>query len=158
MNTICNFPDIDIYLLYYLDIKSMMRLMSTSQNQYNLLSGLEFIKELKSLKDFEKIHIINYAAKYNYLSLIIWIDKSINNFDYNAHAITMASEYANIRILDWFDKSDHEFKYNESAINYASLNGYVDVLEWFDKSDYEFKYNDLAISFASLNGHINILD
>lgn len=54
MATICNFPDIDIYLLYYFDIKSITTLIKISKSQYNLLSALPFVQELYLLNNIPK--------------------------------------------------------------------------------------------------------
>ena len=50
MNTICKIPDIDIYLLKFLDIKTIMTLTRISRDQYELLS-IDFINELRSVKE-----------------------------------------------------------------------------------------------------------
>lgn len=67
MNTICNFPDIDIYLLYYLDIKTISRLVTISKNQNKLLCNQKFIQEIYALKD-KGMNIIGVdeAAEYNF--------------------------------------------------------------------------------------------
>ena len=202
MNTICNFPDINIYLLYYLNITNIMKLTMISKSQNALLLELDFVKELLLLKK-PVLHIPKYtietdvygtyirenkntdldycivdeAAKNNYLSVIIWMHESINNFNYTEKAINATSSIA---VLNWFKDSGLKFKYDKTAVNGAPItklkwlkkSGYeflydtdaidnassTEVLDWFDKSGYEFKYSANAISNACENGSVSILD
>lgn len=142
--TICNFPDLDVYLLYYLDIKTIFQLMLISKNQYNLLSKQDFIQQLcllkrKNIKIFE---IIEYACKYNYLELIKWIDASVNEFLYDPWAINAAALLSNISILDWFKNSNHIFIYTKTTILSLFSDGNIEVLKWFRDSGYDLLYNE----------------
>ena len=154
--TICNFRDIDIYLLYFLDFKTITLLIRVSKNQNELLLEQIFIRELYLLKQNEKPFklddIIDFAAKYNYMALIKWYDQSTNEFIYTQKAINRASRYGHIKVLEWFRDSKYEFKYSEAAINRASLNGHINLLEWFRDSKYEFKYTVRSINWASEKG------
>ena len=163
MTTICNFPDIDIYLLYYLDIKSVIRLSAISKDQHTLLSNLDFIRELHLLKNTlgtQQKNTINYASQYNFISILQWMHDSSNEFLYTDNAIDFAALHGHVSVLNWFDKmSDiYEFKYSKYAINWASSKAHIEILEWFDKSKYEFKYDIHAIKNAVMNGHTSILD
>ena len=125
MNTICKFADIDTYFLYFLDIKTVLKLTTISKEQYILILNLDYVKELYALvQKHGYYNIIDNAANYNYISLI----KKISQFSL------------------W------EFKYTEDAINLASGEGHIDVLEWFANSKYEFIYTKDAINFAAGNG------
>ena len=140
MNTICKFADIDIYLLYYLDIKTIIRLSTISKDQHTLINSLDFINEIYSLEPgkIDKTEegriipfydeIIDEASSHNYISLIKWIDASVNKFIYSRKAIDNASTNGHINILDWFDKSPHEFKYSKYGIRGAIENDHIDVL------------------------------
>ena len=161
MTTICGIADIDIYLLYYLDISSVLHLTIISKDQYNTLTNLDFIRELRLLNHKYLITIFNiiyYASLHNYIALMDWINESVNEFRYDETAIANAAANSNISVLNWFDKSNYKFKYNANTIIKASENGYVTILDWFDKSDYKFKYGNNAIHLAAANNHINVLE
>ena len=178
-------PDIDIYLLYYLDLQSLLPITLLCKRQNGLLSDQVFIKELRLLKQKHKKvnanNIISYASRYNYIAIINWVHKSKNKFNYEVYALYKACQYGNIQVLDWFDKynymtidkseaskygsdgilkyfgmSKYEFKYSY-AIIYACENGHVSILQWFaDKNIFTYDYG--AIDAASMNGHICILE
>ena len=143
---ISSIPDIDIYMLYFLDIKSIMRLATISKDQYVLISNLVFIK------DWCKIHcvhnVIDIAAGFGLISIIKWIDESTNDFIYSSEAIDTASKNGYVWILEWFNNSGYEFKYTCYAIDWACLYGHISILDWFDKSKYEFKYSKGAIDWG----------
>lgn len=50
MNTIFCCPDLDIYILYYLDLNTIIQLITISKDQNNLLLSCDFIQELNLLK------------------------------------------------------------------------------------------------------------
>ena len=130
MNTICNFPDIDVYLLLFLDLKNIIVLSLISKNQNTLISDLDYIKELYKLRhnhptsynygvrnyDSKRMYIgcnciIDMAAKYNYMVLIRHIHNSVTKFEYTYLTIHYATQYGNIEVLQWFDKYGYEFIY-----------------------------------------------
>ena len=117
MATLFNFPDIDIYLLYYLDIQSIMRLAMVTKD--NLIFNLNFVIQLRQIKKQSIVDIINYSCSYNYLSLIIWIHESVNEFKYEKWAINYAAAHGNIDVLEWFDKSSYKILYDKNAINWG---------------------------------------
>lgn len=91
---ICKVADIDAYLLYYLDFESIMHLTCVSKDQYAFITNLSFIQELKLLKEKHIINIYNiieHASYYNYITLINWIDESINEFIYDDDALDRSS-------------------------------------------------------------------
>lgn len=57
--TVCDIIDIDIYLLLYLDLDSIINLLAVSKMQYSVLSNLAFVKQFVSLE-----------SKHDYLELI----------------------------------------------------------------------------------------
>ena len=124
-NTICGIPDIDIYLLSYLDIVTIGNLISVSRD-YSIVENTDFYRELRLLKQYHEDilvgDIVDYACKYNFLTLIKWIYKSANDFDYSKNAISMAASNGHIRIFNWFI-SICGFIYDNKAINLASANG-----------------------------------
>ena len=142
-NTICKCSDIDIYLLYFIELEEMIKLTILSTEQYQIMHKQQFIKELFIINgtDFRKkictlfissFNIIDYASLDNYIVLIKYIYESVN-----------------------------EFKYTKNAINYASYNNHINILDWFAEiscstdnfnSKYEFKYDRNTISFAAYNG------
>ena len=124
MNTICKLADIDIYLLYYLDIKTVLAVTEISKEQNTLMINLDFVKQLRTLVQKHGYkNIIVKAVKYNYISLIIWVSDSINKFKYSSDAINSAAENGHINILDWFANSRYKFKYSKYAIDNAAQNG-----------------------------------
>ena len=149
MNTICKFVDIDTYLLYFIDIKTVISLITISKDQYNHMINLDFVKQLCSLvQKHECINIIDNAAFYNYLSLIKWISESSvweNEFKYSSYAIAYAADKGYVDILQWFAKSKHEFKYTAYAIDIALIEHKLESLKWFDESKYEIKYSPKII-------------
>ena len=92
MNTICKIADIDIYLLYYLDIKTILKLLLLSIQQNTLMKNLEFIKQLRIIvQKYGHNNIVDTAARYNYISLMQWLSESINEFKYSSNAIDKAA-------------------------------------------------------------------
>ena len=157
-----NFCDFDIYLLYYLDIKSIFNLASISKDENALITSLDFVKELILLKRKYRYintkNTIDYAATNNYISILKWFDRSNNDFIYTENAIDNASADGYIDIIKWFDESRHEFLYTTAAINLASAKAHIDILDWFDKSIYVFKYNKNAVYQACAYAHIGVLE
>ena len=152
MNTICKFPDIDIYLLLFLDLKNTIVVSLISKAQYVLISELDYIKQLYNLRRdnpdiytiavtrydsnplyFPGYNIIDNASRYNYIALIQHIHDSVTIFEYTYLAIENAIKYGNIGVLEWFDKSEYEFRYNFSIIYTAIANNQLSVLKWFHK-------------------------
>ena len=162
MTTICGLSDIDIYMLYYLDIKSVLNLATVSKDYNVLITNLDFIKDVYLLKskcvNINKGNIVYYASQFNCISLLQWLYDSANEFIYTCSAIDSAASRGNIDVLIWFDKFVHDFKYSQSGINLAAAYGYVEILDWFDKSKHEFKYSHNAIQWAIMFDHIKILE
>ena len=168
MNTICNFPDIDIYLLLFLDLKNIIVVSIISKAQYALVTKLDYIKELYQIRNIEpniynkilrnsniidtEFNIIDYAAGCNYIALIRYFNESISSFVYTRGAINNACKNGHIEILEWFDKSKYDFIYALSSINNECENAHIEVLDWFDKSKYDFMYNKNAINNACSQG------
>ena len=88
MNTICKFADIDTYLLYFINIKSILAITEISKEQYIHMTNFAFIKQLRVLvKKYGYKNMIDNAATNNYISLINWMSESSlrfrkNNFKY----------------------------------------------------------------------------
>ena len=158
MNTICKLADIDTYLLYYLDIKTVISLTTISKDQFNHMTNLDFIKQLRILvQKYGYENIIDNTATHNYISLIKWISYSINKFKYTSVAIDYAAKNRHIEVLEWFANSKYKFKYTKNAITLAALQGNFDVLDWFANSEYEFKYKTFLIDYALERRKIKIL-
>lgn len=174
MNTICNFPDIDIYLLLFLDLKNTIVVSLISKAQYALISELDHIKQLYNLRcdhkyiynsavthyDADPMHIpgfniIDQAARYNYMALIQHIHDSVTIFDYTCHAIDYATQYGNIAVLEWFDKSAYQFIYSYWIISTAVKNNQLCILKWFYKSKYKVMWTD-ALYWAEIYRHYKI--
>ena len=63
MNTICKFADIDIYLLYFINIDTILAITEISKDQYILMNNLDFIKQLRTIiREYEFGGIIENAA------------------------------------------------------------------------------------------------
>ena len=95
MATICNVEDIDIYFLYYLDLDSVIALLTISKNQYVIMMKQDFVKQLIELKKKYKIditNIITYSSTHNYLALIKWVNESINKLYVNNLCVYHASK------------------------------------------------------------------
>lgn len=120
---ITTISELDIELLYYLDIESVINVCCISKFEYNIISDLDFYKQLLSLKTKSIDNIIYAAAQHNYVSLIEWISKSINKFHYSSNIIDNACKHGNIDVLEWFAKSNYKFEYTEHAIIQAAANG-----------------------------------
>ena len=162
MNTICKFADIDTYLLYFINIKSVLAITEISKEQYIHMTNLAFIKQLRALvKQYGYKNMIDKAVTHNYISLIKWISESSVRLQENKFKYTYAVEYATIYgyidLLNWFANSEHEFKYYENTINYAVICAHFDVLNWYANSKYEFKYTPSAIDNALMKHKLEIL-
>lgn len=100
---IVSIPDIDIYILYYLDIKSVTSLGTISKSSNVLISNVQFMKEfylLNNIYDINKFNIIQYASKHNYIALIKYMDESTNDFIYTIDAIDLATYYGHLPVLE----------------------------------------------------------
>ena len=130
--TITNIPDINIHLLNYLDIKSVIRLSAISTAQYVLLSNLNFVKQLHALKrnlmGTNSQTIIDYASQCGYMEIIEWMYNSTNNFEYTDNAIRRASQYGHTNILEWFSSKD-TIKYKIDEI-YRPFFGPIYIPGW----------------------------
>ena len=163
MSTICNFSDVDIYILYYLDIGSILKLNTLSTKQNILISNQQFVKEIRQLKqkykNINKNNIIDYACKKNYISILEWVHNSINDFRYTVYSIIWASGNGYMSILEWLYKSGYEIKYSDTVICEASCNGNLNILVWLDKIGYDFRYyGEYCIDQAAENGHVDVLE
>ena len=113
--------DLDIYLLNFLDIKSILILSSISKKHRDNFSNMKLYIDIKEI-----------LKKESFQSLI-------------ADTVCMACKYCSIALLEWFKNSGYEFKYTSDAIDSASENGHIAILQWFKNSGYEFKYTSNAI-------------
>lgn len=159
---ITSVSDLDIEILYYLDIESIIHLSLITKYQYKLISNLGFIKELLSLKypGIKSLVLVDIAASNNCLLLLEWLSNSVNSFRYTVNAIDEASRKGHIGVLEWFKKSGYKMNYTYEAIDFASHNAHIKVLDWFmqaRESGLEFLYSKDAIIFASAKGNINVL-
>ena len=159
---ITSIPDLDIELLYYLDITSIMNLRMICKEEYIVISNLDFVQKLILVKRKYKFarmeYIINLASESGFISILEWIKKSIHEFIYNNTAIDGAAHNNHLSVLNWFDQSPYEFKYSRYVTYIASRNGNIEILEWLHKSKYEFKYGESSIDWASEVGNINVLE
>ena len=178
--TVCNIADIDIYLLFYLDLDSIINLLSVSKMQYNVLSNLVFVKQLVSLKQkYEYCNlrsVVLLGSKHDYLELIKWIDMSINNLYIYSDAIYNACKYGYVSMLEWLcmntkgiiDNHKQILQWDNgiciskiritSLICHACFMGHVSILKWLSQSSFNFHYNCTPIDNAAAHGHINILE
>lgn len=121
MNTLLHLPDVETYLLYYLDIRTIIRLTSISKDQYTLLTNIKFVSELRIMRKTK--NIVGTASQKGFITVLNWLDSSINKFIYTPVSTILASEMGHVHILDWFDKSRHQFIYSNCAITVAAANG-----------------------------------
>ena len=78
MNTICKISDIDIYILYFLKIKTIFVLSTITKEENELISKQDFIREMKQLRQeykmkkyfIKKYFIIDLASQYRYVSIL----------------------------------------------------------------------------------------
>ena len=90
MNTICKFLDIDIYLLYFLKLKTIFVLSTVTKDENELISKQDFFREMQILRQKHKVNkynIIELVSRYGYISILEWIDKSENEIIYDSSAI-----------------------------------------------------------------------
>ena len=59
MNTICKIADIDIYLLYFLKIKTIFVLSSITTDENELISKQDFFREIQLLRQEQKMNKYN---------------------------------------------------------------------------------------------------
>ena len=179
-NTICKCFDIDIYLLYFIEITPMVRLLELSKEQYQIMHKQQFIKELFIINSPEfkkkygalnglqylKSNIIDNAALDNYISLIKYMYKSATEFKYTSNAIKYASYNNHINILDWFAKicyCTHKTKSKSRGrgkgnFAIAKLPAAAEKCVTFFLAPYEFKYDTCTIDWAAYNGHVSVLE
>ena len=90
MNTVCKIADIDIYLLYFLKIKTIFVLSTVTKDENELILKQDFIRELQLMRQEYKINktnIIDEASLRGYISILEWMDKSVCKFIYSTYAI-----------------------------------------------------------------------
>ena len=104
--------DLDIYLLNFLDLKSILNLSLISKKQKLFMLGIPLFNDINDLIKKES-----------------WKNLSEN-------IVNISSKHARISILDWLKNSGFEFNYTMYAINRASVNGHTNVLEWFKKNGF----------------------
>ena len=136
--------DLDIYLLNFLDIKSILILSSISKKHRDNFSNMKLymdIREISKKELFQSLiaDTIRVACKYCSIALLVWFKNSGYEFKYTAGAINLASNNGDVAVLQWFKNSGYEFKYTSNAIDWASFHGHVAILEWFKNSGYELK-------------------
>src|SRR5580692_3832952 len=136
--------DLNAYLLYFLDTKSILTLSAVSKEQQQVLLSIKLYTDIRFISMKEsflafRTDIVTISSKYGSISLLEWFTNSGYEFKYT-YAINVASENGHLSVLEWFKNSGYEFKYTSNAINVASENGHLSVLEWFKNSGYEFKY------------------
>ena len=94
MNTVCKIADIDIYLLYFLKIKTIFVLSTITKDENELISKQDFFREMQILRKgniVNKFNIIDIASQYGYISILKWMDKSVCKFKYSTYAIYHAA-------------------------------------------------------------------
>src|SRR5580704_195612 len=99
--------DLNAYLLYFLDIKSILTLSAVSKEQQQVLLSIKLYTDIRFISTKESFRT------------------------FRTDIITISSKHGSISLLEWFNNSGYEFKYTFSAINVASVNGHISVLEWF---------------------------
>ena len=90
------YPELNEYLLNFLDIRSILRLSIISKETNKLLLSQPFIKDIHKIVQIE----------------------NIKNFD--NEIVDLASKNGHIAVLEWFKNSEYEFKYTDDAIDWAS--------------------------------------
>ena len=128
--------DVDKYLVQFLDLPSIKKVMVLSKIINKNLNKLRIIKQINEYINDKKYYlhdIIIWASKKGYVEILEW-SKIKNEICFCKHAIASASENGHVEILEWFKNSRYDFLYDEHAVNYASQNGHVAVLEWFKNS------------------------
>lgn len=123
--------ELDIYLLYYLDIKTVFTISAISKYQYELITNQQFVKDLSILKENTKI--IDYALQNNYISILQWFDESVNEINYDILSVGWVVWYGYIEILDWLKKNKCEFNHDDCLIRKA-IQYYPNVAQWFKKN------------------------
>ena len=104
--SIIDHSDLDIYLLNFLDIESILTLSLVSKTEHNLLTSNKFFIDL--------FHIVKKETLTEFLK----------------NPIDLVCKYGSTIVLEWFKNSNYEFKSDEKAIDWASKNGHTNVLEW----------------------------
>ena len=188
MNTLLNHADVDTYLLYFLDIKTIINISILSKNQNLLLKNTKSINELLLIlinnHTLDIPYIINCASAKNYINLLEWIHESINKFLYSEITINVAAKNAHIDILQFFH-SNYKIYDIDRALKLAARYNHVKVLEWFHnplarslplnydnpsqkvalpflpgfhKNEYEIKNISAIIEEACIFGNVDILE
>ena len=157
MNTIINLADIDRHLLYFLDVESILTLMTISKNQRTLMLEIDFIKELRLIIEKYVVdpNIIDYQDAYGYAHYRRMHDYLSVLYIFTDNLVDLASATGYIHILDWLHNSVNEFTYTETTIDKAIKNNHVNVLNWFVNSKYKFIYTTLEQCL--INKNIKIL-
>lgn len=119
MNTILKHLDIDVYLLNFLDLVSIIRLTIISKNQYALLLKQEFIADIYRLQRINchpKNYIIRYACLNNSIPVLEWALRSNLKFDNIVSLRVCARIGSHNNILEWLDKNSSNIILQEDNI------------------------------------------
>ena len=164
MSTILNNVDLDIYLLYYLDIATIIDMACVSHAINILFKNTLFIRELYLTRNinygicFSIEYVINVAVQNNYMNLLQWIHNSINPFIYTALTIDLAALYGHDNILEWLHNAKYDIHYTQKTINNAARRNHINILDWLRTHNYDIQscvYN--VVTVACRYGHIDIL-
>ena len=153
MDTLLCHPDIDCHLLYYLDLISIGNLASISKSEYNLISNLDFIKEIAIIKKnkITEWNIIYYATINGYLSILKWSDNIISNLFFNENDTDET-------IHDKLKKLNTNQKITETIPNHSQIiRHYTNILQWVFYCGSNFEHVNIDIALASKTGNLTIL-
>lgn len=102
-------------MLYYLDIKTIIRLLSVSKDYNFTLSTQCLVRELCLLKRVTKLDIIDSALRKNYGAVLKWIYASGKQIIFSSCAIYEAIQNNNSEVLDWIKHIDFKIVYFQGA-------------------------------------------
>lgn len=161
MNTIFNHPDIDSYLLYFLDIKTIVHMAILSKNQYSLLQ--ENLSELFLAQNNNIKYIINYAAENNCIRLLRWVHDSVHKFLYSNITINVAALNGNCEVLDWLycNYKIYTITNNfcaERIFSNAARKNHMCVLQWCHEHGFKSDNIHPVVYEACRNENLNILN
>ena len=152
MSTILNHPDLDIYLLYYLDIRTIIDMASVSRALNILFKNTPFIYELYLTKNDKNNslccsieYIINVAVQNNYVNLLQWIHSSVHIFIYSPLTINLAALYGHYNILEWLYNAKYHLQYSQRTIANAVIRNHIGVLDWIRLCGYDIQLDVFII-------------
>ena len=102
--------------------------------------------------DVNPRNILEFYAKYGYLSCLKWCKNVYNGYGW-WYVCTIAAEFGHLDIVKW--ARENEFLWDSYTCAVAARNGHFDVLRWAHENG--CPWSETTCECAAASGHLQIL-